>query len=208
MLWNTSYGGDTKLSAVGQRGARSPGAVVLSLKVGVEDPKNELAPGFLSLIARMAASSPRPREANAQLWSTGGVRGGRANPQAASLPSCWQCGGRRREKAGRLRHWLRIERPDPGSLDVPRRGQALATVAEVRRHRQRDRARVHGADRELAGITWRITLREIPGVCIEPGWRGVEIDGDTARTFDFIAILPSHARNDLTLAATSGQSQP
>ncbi len=26
--------------------------------------------------------------------------------------------------------------------------------------------------------------------------------------FDFIAILPSHARNDLTIAATSGQSQP
>ena len=32
------------------------------------------------------------------------------------------------------------------------------------------------ADRELAGITWRITLREIPGVQIEPSWRGIDID--------------------------------
>jgi len=48
-------------------------------------------------------------------------------------------------------------------------------------------------------------------VQVEPGWRGIEIEGDPARdtrVFDFIAILPSHARNDLTLAATSGQSQP
>jgi head-tail adaptor len=64
------------------------------------------------------------------------------------------------------------------------------------------------ADRELAGITWRITLRELPGISIQPGWRGIEVDGNVERMFDFIAVLPSHARNDLTIAATSGQSQP
>lgn len=113
-------------------------------------------------------------------------------------------------KAGRLRHRLRIERPDPGSLDGYRgevkEWQTVTTVdAAIDSVSGRE---FMAADRELAGITWRITLREIPGVQVEPGWRGIEIDGNVPRTFDFIAILPSHARNDLTLAATSGQSQP
>jgi len=113
-------------------------------------------------------------------------------------------------KAGRLRHWLRIERPDPTTLDGYRGEVKVWTpVAEVDAAIDSVSGREFlAADRELAGITWRVTLREIPGLTIEPGWRGVEIDGDTARTFDFIAVLPSHARNDITLAATSGQSQP
>lgn len=113
-------------------------------------------------------------------------------------------------KAGRLRHRLRIERPDPGGLDGYRGEVKLwQPVAEVDAAIDSVSGREFmAADRELAGITWRITLREIPGLQIEPGWRGTEVDGNTPRTFDFIAILPSHARNDLTLAATSGQSQP
>lgn len=113
-------------------------------------------------------------------------------------------------KAGRLRHRLRLERPDPGALDAyggeVKQWRAVAEVdAAIDAISGRE---LLGADRELAGITWRITVREIPGEQIEPGWRGIEVDGDAPRTFDFAAVLPSHARNDITLAATSGQSQP
>ena len=116
-------------------------------------------------------------------------------------------------KAGAMRHWLRIERPDPGGLDGYRgEVKVWQPVDEVDAAIDSVSGREFlAADRELAGITWRITLREIPGVVIEAGWRGVEIEGDPpkdTRVFDFVAILPSHARNDITLAATSGQSQP
>jgi head-tail adaptor len=117
-------------------------------------------------------------------------------------------------KAGRLRHWMRIEKPDPAAALDGYRGEVknFIPVVEVPVAIDSISGREFmAADRELAGITWRITLREIPGVVIEPGWRGVEIEDDPprdTRVFDFIATLPSHARNDLTLAATSGQSQP
>ena len=112
-------------------------------------------------------------------------------------------------KAGRLRHRLRLERPDPSRDGYQGELKTWTTVAEVAAAIDSVTGREFlAADRELAGITWRITLRELPGVAVEPGWRGVEIDGDQPRVFDFVAVLPSHARNDLTLAATSGQSQP
>ena len=113
-------------------------------------------------------------------------------------------------KAGRMRHFLRIQRPDPTGLDgYQGEVKDWTDVVDVDAAIDSVSGREFlAADRELAGITWRITLREIPGVQIEPGWRGIEIDGDTPRTFDFIALLPSHARNDITIAATSGQSQP
>jgi len=116
-------------------------------------------------------------------------------------------------KAGRMRHWLRIERPDPTTLDGYR-GEVKQWLPVVEVDAAIDSVTGReflAADRELAGIQWRISLREVPDVLIEPGWRGVEIEGSPPRdttVFDFIAVLPSHARNDITLAATSGQSQP
>jgi head-tail adaptor len=111
-------------------------------------------------------------------------------------------------KSGRLRHRLRIERPDPGTLDAYGGEQKVWTeVVTVDAAIDSVTGREFmAADRELAGITWRITLREIPGVQIEPSWRGIDID--SGGSYDFVAILPSHAHNDLTIAATSGQSQP
>ena len=113
-------------------------------------------------------------------------------------------------KAGRMRHLLQLQRPDPTTQDayggeVKQWSDVALVDAAIDAINGRE---FLAADRELAGIQWRITLRELPGQVIEPGWRGIEVDGDTARTFDFIAVLPSHARNDITLAATSGQSQP
>lgn len=112
-------------------------------------------------------------------------------------------------KAGRLRHRMRIEKPDPAAGLDGYRGEVKAFVPVVTVDAAIDSVtgrEFMAADRELAGITWRITLREIPGETVQPGWRGIDID--SASVYDFIAILPSHARNDLTLAATSGQSQP
>ena len=114
-------------------------------------------------------------------------------------------------KAGRLRHRMRFEMPDPAAPLDGYGGEVKTFIPVVTVDVAIDSVtgrEFMAADRELAGITWRITAREIPGVSVQPGWRGIEIDGDVARTFDFIAILPSHARNDLTIAATSGQSQP
>ena len=112
-------------------------------------------------------------------------------------------------KAGRMRHWLRLEKP---SVTKDAFGAPLKTfvpVATVDAAIDSVSGREYmAADREIGGLQWRITLRELPGEVIEPGWRGVEVDGDTARVFDIVAILPSHARNELTVAASSGQSQP
>ena len=110
-------------------------------------------------------------------------------------------------KAGRLRHRLRIERPTDSLDGYLGEVKVWTPVVEVDAGIDAITGREFmAADRELAGITWRITLREIPGTTIEPNWRGIDVDTDAV--YDFVAILPSHARNDLTLAATSGQYQP
>jgi head-tail adaptor len=111
-------------------------------------------------------------------------------------------------KAGRLRHWVRLERPVVTADAFGAMVKTWETVAEVPAAIDAISGREYiGADRELAGIAWRITLREVPGVAVEPNWRAVSLDDDTARTFDFVDILPSHTRAELTVAATCGQSQ-
>jgi head-tail adaptor len=112
-------------------------------------------------------------------------------------------------KAGRLRHWLRLERPLVTEDTFGGVVKTWETVAEVDAAIDAISGREFlAADRELAGITWRITIRETPGITVEPNWRGIEIDGDAPRTFDFVELLPSHERAVITIAATCGQSQP
>jgi head-tail adaptor len=112
-------------------------------------------------------------------------------------------------KAGRMRHWLRLEQPTVSHDAFGGVVKAWAPVAEVDAAIDSVSGREFlAADRELAGATWRITLRETPGLVVEPNWRGVEVDGDAPRTFDFVALLPSHARDEITIAATGGTSQP
>jgi hypothetical protein len=69
-LSNADYGGNASsyLQSVG--GATIPWDATLALTVGVDDP-TELAPAFLSLISRMAASMYENREADADLWASG-----------------------------------------------------------------------------------------------------------------------------------------
>ena len=70
VLSNADFGGNASsyLQSVG--GAVIPWDATLALTVGVDDPA-DLAPAFLSLIARMAASMYENRESNAELWATG-----------------------------------------------------------------------------------------------------------------------------------------
>jgi head-tail adaptor len=110
-------------------------------------------------------------------------------------------------KAGRLRHRMRLERP---AVTADAFGSPVKTweaVVEVPAAIDAITGREFlAADRELAGITWRLTLRETPGITLEPNWRAIDLDA--ARTFDFVEILPSHNRAEITVAATCGLSQP
>jgi head-tail adaptor len=116
-------------------------------------------------------------------------------------------------KAGQMRHRLQIEQPVIGMDTFQGVTKTWVVVTEVDAAIDTVPQRVWnrefmGADRELASAEWLITIRETPGLQIEPNWRGIDVDDETDRTFDFIAILPSHDRAVLTIAATSGRSQP
>ena len=111
-------------------------------------------------------------------------------------------------KAGRMRHTLQLQQPvkdvdgfvgeTRAFVDV---GRAVPASIDTIGGREG-----FGADRELAGITYRITMRETPGVVIGPDWRGVDVD--TAWVYDFHSILPSHDRAVLVVTASSGTAQP
>jgi head-tail adaptor len=110
-------------------------------------------------------------------------------------------------KAGLLRHRIRIESVTNGvdSLGAPTKTWAL--LAEV----QADVASLSGreyfgANRDLGDETWRITIREIPGVHVDGTYRATDVD--TGAVFDITAVLESHARGVLTMAAKSGSSHP
>lgn len=113
-------------------------------------------------------------------------------------------------KAGRLRHWIRLEQPSVTKDGFGGVVKTWAPVVEVDAAIDSVSGREFlAADRELAGVTWRVTIREVPGFTVEPSWRAVVIDDDAApRVLDFVAVLPSHERAELTIAATGGTSQP
>jgi len=112
-------------------------------------------------------------------------------------------------KAGRLRHWLRLEKPVITQDAFGGKVTTWTFVADVPAAIDALSGREYfAADREVAGLTWRITIRETPGFTIEPNWRGISLDDDADRIFDFIELLPSHERAVITIAATCGQSQP
>ena len=110
-------------------------------------------------------------------------------------------------KAGRLRHRMRLEAPTRTTDSFGGVVKTWAPVVEVDAAIDSITGREFlAADRELAGITWRLTIREIPGVIVQPDWRAVDVDAP--RVFDFVEILPSHNRAELTIAALCGQTQP
>jgi head-tail adaptor len=110
-------------------------------------------------------------------------------------------------KAGLMRHRLRLEQPVKDTDGYEGVTKDWAPVVEVPAAIDAVSGReFFGADRELAALTWRITLRETPGIKVEADWRGVDVD--TAWVYDFHTILPSHDRAVLVVAASSGNAQP
>jgi head-tail adaptor len=108
-------------------------------------------------------------------------------------------------KAGRLRHRLRLEAVTNGvdALGAPLK--TWSTIAEV----QADIASISGreylaAGRDLGEETWKIIMREVPGIHVDGTFRAVDVD--TGAVFDITAVLDSHAREMLTLMARSGSS--
>ena len=112
-------------------------------------------------------------------------------------------------KAGRMRHRLRFDKPADNAVDgfvgvVKTPWVAMLEVdASIDPMSGRDG---FGADRELAGLNFRITLRETGDVQIEPNWRAVDVD--RGWTYDVQEVLPSHDRAVLVLRASSGTAQP
>jgi len=114
-------------------------------------------------------------------------------------------------KAGRMRHRLTLYRPLVDVVDnfvgVQKGAEQFEQIGEVDASIDTVSGREYFAnDRELAGITWRITIRETPDFHIEPNWRGIDVD--SGAVYDFHDILPSHDRAVLVLMASSGTAQP
>jgi head-tail adaptor len=110
-------------------------------------------------------------------------------------------------KAGLMRRRLRLEKPATLADDFGAPVKSWALVAEVAAAVDSLNGReFFSADRELADATWRITIRDLPGTSPEPDWRAIDIDN--GQVFDVRAVLPSHERAVLTLAASSGSSEP
>jgi SPP1 family predicted phage head-tail adaptor len=110
-------------------------------------------------------------------------------------------------KAGLLRRSLILERPVVTADEWGAPLKAWQFVAQVAAAIDSLTGREYfAADRELAEGTWRLTIRELPGQAIEPDWRATDVD--SGQVFDIRAVLPSHDRAVLTLAASSGSSEP
>lgn len=110
-------------------------------------------------------------------------------------------------KAGLMRRRIRLERPTTLADDFGAPVKSWALVAEVHAAVDSVSGREYfAADRELADATWRITLRALPDTLPEPHWRVVDVDN--GQIFDVRAVLPSHERAALTLAASCGSSEP
>jgi len=110
-------------------------------------------------------------------------------------------------KAGRLRHRVRIETVTDGTDSLGAPTKTWTEIAEVNASIESLRGREYfGASRDLGEETWKITIREIPGAHIDGTHRF--IDADTGAIFDVTAVLDSHYRNFLTVAAKAGSSHP
>jgi head-tail adaptor len=110
-------------------------------------------------------------------------------------------------KIGLMRRTLHFERPTSTRDDYGSPQKTWADVATVSASVDAISGREYFAsDRDLATLLWRIVIREIPGEQVEPDWRATDID--SGEVFDVRAVLPSHDRDQLTLAASSGSTEP
>jgi head-tail adaptor len=108
-------------------------------------------------------------------------------------------------RAGHLRHRVRIDAVTNGvdALGAPKK--TWAQLAQVNAAVESVKGREYlAAGRDLGEETWRITIREVPGVHLDGTYRVTDLD--TGAVYDVTAVLESHAREMLTLMARSGSS--
>ena len=108
-------------------------------------------------------------------------------------------------KAGSLRHRVSINTVTNGVDALGAPTKTWSEIAEVNASVESLKGREYlAAGRDLGEETWRITMREVPGVHLDGTYRLIDVD--TGAVFDVTAVLESHAREMLTLMARSGSS--
>lgn len=109
--------------------------------------------------------------------------------------------------AGKLRHRMMLQEPVRDVDGFVGEIKMFADVREVDASIDPNTGRDFiGSDRELAGLAYRITMRETPGITVLPDWRAVDVD--TGAVYDISAVIASHDRAVLVVLASSGTAQP
>jgi len=110
-------------------------------------------------------------------------------------------------KAGRMRHRLSLQAPVRSLDGFVGEQRTFIPTLEVSASVDPIAGREYFAsDRELAGPTYRITMRRTPDNHVQADWRAVDVD--TGWVYDIRDVLPSHDRAVLVLMASSGTAQP
>ena len=156
---------------------------------------------MLSVVLRMAAALYEHRESSEPLTDTVFV----ASRFEGEILT--RSGGRAHESRPHAAHAATSRAGEERSTATWARSSTFADVVAVPASIDSMSGREgFGADRELSGISFRITMRETPGIKVEADWRGVDID--SGAVYDFATILPSHDRAVLVVLASSGTAQP
>lgn len=107
-------------------------------------------------------------------------------------------------RAGTLRDRVRLEQFAPAGVDTTG-GPVKEWTAIAERHAQImaiSGRELLGAGTEAAEATYRIRVREMPDLPLDPALRAVDVDrGDV---FDIIAIIPTRLRNEVVLQCRVG----
>jgi head-tail adaptor len=104
-----------------------------------------------------------------------------------------------------MRHRLKVEQVTNTTDSLGAPVKTWTEITEVNASIESIRGREYfGAGRDLGEETWRITMREIPGFHIDGSYRFTDVD--TGAIYDVTAVLESHQRNMLTVAAKTGSS--
>jgi head-tail adaptor len=110
-------------------------------------------------------------------------------------------------KAGRMRHRITLQEPVRDVDGFVGEVKTFADVVEVSASIDPFTGREgFGVDRELAGIDYRITLRNPPGIHVQADWRAVDVD--TGAIYELSRFVASHDRAVLIVLASSGTAQP
>jgi SPP1 family predicted phage head-tail adaptor len=110
-------------------------------------------------------------------------------------------------KAGRLRHRVRIDAVVNGTDALGAPTKDWLSVGEVSAEVSSISGREYfGAGRDLGEETFKITIRQIPGVHIDGTYRVTDVD--TTAVYVVTAVLDNHVRDRLVLVCKSGAAHP